>query len=30
MTPEQLNDALDAMAAAAGDDASILPGLITV
>lgn len=30
MTPDQLNDALDAMAAAAGDDANLLPGLITV
>jgi len=30
MTPDQLNDALDAMAAAAGDDPNLLPGLITV
>lgn len=30
MTPEQLNDTLDAMAAAAGDDPNLLPGLITV
>lgn len=30
MTPDQLNDALDAMAAAAGDDPDLLPGLITV
>jgi len=30
MTPDQLNDALDAMAAAAGDDPELLPGLITV
>ena len=30
MTPDQLNDALDAMAAAAGDDTDQLPGLITV
>lgn len=30
MTPEQLNDTLDAMAAAAGDNADLLPGLIEV
>jgi len=30
MTPDQLNDALDAMAAAAGDDPDLAPGLITV
>lgn len=30
MTPEDLNDRLDAMIAAAGDDADKLPGLITV
>ena len=30
MTPDDLNDALDAMAAAAGDDPSKQPGLITV
>jgi len=30
MTPDQLNDALEAMAAAAGDDPNLLPGLITV
>lgn len=30
MTPDQLNDALNAMAAAAGDDPNLLPGLITV
>lgn len=30
MTPDQLNDALDAMAAAAGDNPDLLPGLITV
>ncbi|WP_155802372.1 hypothetical protein [Brevundimonas naejangsanensis] len=30
MTPDELNAALDAMAAAAGDDANLLPGLITV
>jgi len=30
MTPEQLNDALDAMAAAAGDNPDLMPGLITV
>ena len=29
MTPDDLNDALDAMAAAAGDDPSNQPGLIT-
>lgn len=30
MTPTELDDALDAMAKAAGDDAGKLPGLITV
>ncbi len=30
MTPDQLNHALDAMAAAAGDDPNLAPGLITV
>ncbi|WP_292085291.1 MULTISPECIES: hypothetical protein [unclassified Brevundimonas] len=30
MTPDELNDTLDAMAKAAGDDAGKLPGLITV
>jgi hypothetical protein len=30
MTPEQLNDALDAMTAAAGDNIDLLPGLIEV
>ncbi|WP_312783414.1 hypothetical protein [Brevundimonas sp.] len=30
MTPEELNDTLDAMAKAAGADADKLPGLITV
>lgn len=30
MTPDDLNAALDAMAAAAGDDPNLLPGLITV
>lgn len=30
MTPDQLNDTLDAMASAAGDDPNSLPGLITV
>ena len=30
MTPDELDDALDAMAAAAGDDANLMPGLITV
>lgn len=30
MTPDQLNDALDAMSAAAGDDPNLMPGLITV
>ncbi|MEN5229104.1 hypothetical protein [Brevundimonas naejangsanensis] len=30
MTPDQLNDALDAMAAIAGDDPDLTPGLITV
>ena len=30
MTPDELNDALDAMAAAAGDDTLKQPGLITV
>ena len=30
MTLDQLNDALDAMAKAAGDDPELLPGLITV
>ena len=29
MTPDELNDALDAMAAVAGDDPSKQPGLIT-
>lgn len=29
MTPDELNDTLDAMAKAAGDDAGKLPGLIT-
>jgi len=30
MTPDELNAALDAMTAAAGDDADLLPGLIEV
>lgn len=30
MTPDDLNDRLDAMIAAAGDDPNKLPGLITV
>lgn len=30
MTPDQLNDALDAMTAAAGDNINLLPGLIEV
>lgn len=30
MTPDQLNDALDAMIAAADDNPDLLPGLITV
>ena len=30
MTPDELNDTLDAMAEAAGDDPGKLPGLITV
>ncbi|WEK56502.1 MAG: hypothetical protein P0Y52_08005 [Candidatus Brevundimonas phytovorans] len=30
MTPAELNDALDGMAKAAGDDADKLPGLISV
>ncbi|WP_341021512.1 hypothetical protein [Brevundimonas diminuta] len=30
MTPDQLNDALDAMTAAAGDNIDLLPGLIEV
>ncbi len=30
MTPDQLTTALDAMAAAAGDDQNILPGLIEI
>jgi len=30
MTPDQINDAIDAMAAAAGGDPDKLPGLITV
>ena len=30
MTPDQLNDALDAMAAAAGGTPDLMPGLITV
>jgi len=30
MTPNELDAALDAMAAAAGDNPDLLPGLITV
>lgn len=30
MTPDELNDALDAMAAAAGGNPDLMPGLITV
>lgn len=30
MTPEELTEALDAMAAAAGDNPNLRPGLITV
>ncbi len=30
MTPDQLNDSLDAMTAAAGEDPDLLPGLMTV